>query len=53
MGVAGLTGRQTSKARRFARLAEAMGFTGVRVEESADVGSGSRRILAHNGRGAT
>lgn len=50
MQAAGLTGWQTDlKNPDFARLAEAVGIHGVRIEDPADVRDGLARALAHPG----
>ena len=50
MEVAGLPGWQTDlKNPDFAKLAEAIGIMGVRIEDPADVTSGIRKALEHRG----
>ena len=50
MRVAGLPDWETdNKNPNFAKVAEAIGMMGVRIEDPADVGSGLRKALEHSG----
>ncbi|MGA9902909.1 MAG: thiamine pyrophosphate-dependent enzyme [Terriglobales bacterium] len=50
MEVAGLPDYQTDlKNPNFAKLAEAIGMMGVRIEKAADVSSGLKKAFAHSG----